>query len=77
MASDGECSETERNDAIQAIIDLALARPQTPVGRRAAEWASFCLYGQRGEEQKEVAKNESRLALLTSSKLMKVSSSNK
>ncbi len=45
VASDGECSEPERNDAIQAIIDLALARPQTPVGRRAAEWASFWLYG--------------------------------
>lgn len=42
---DERCSEDERNEAKQTVLDLAITEGATAVGRRAAEWASLWVYG--------------------------------
>lgn len=42
---DERCSECERNEAKQTVLDLAITHGATSVGRRAAEWASLWIYG--------------------------------
>lgn len=46
---DARRSEDERDEAMQLIVDLAICRGGTPVGRRAAELASRWFYSEHCE----------------------------